>query len=54
MALAAGAATGTELPFAEMIVDRLRGLPASAWGGLDCTVVVRLVDGRSTPGPAIS
>ena len=56
LALAAGAATGTELPFAEMIVDRLRQVSDRGLGSLDCTSVVRLVDGSidSVKAPAAS
>jgi 3-hydroxyisobutyrate dehydrogenase len=52
LALAAGAATGTDLPFATMIVDRLRQLSERGLGGLDCTAVVGLVDGSLDSVPA--
>ena len=45
LAVAAGAATGTDLAFAELVVDKLQTLSASGYGAKDCTSLVRLVDG---------
>ena len=45
LALAAGAATETPLPFAQAVADRLQQLRDAGLGDKDCTVFVKLVDG---------
>ena len=46
LALDAGSATGTDLDFAAMVVQRLENLSSLGYGSKDCTSLVRLVDGE--------
>jgi 3-hydroxyisobutyrate dehydrogenase len=45
LAVAAGAATGTDLSFATLVAKKLEELSELGFGGKDCTSLVRLVDG---------
>jgi 3-hydroxyisobutyrate dehydrogenase len=45
LAVAAGAATGTDLSFATLVAKKLEELSELGYGGKDCTSLVRLVDG---------
>lgn len=45
LALEAGESTGTTLDFAAAVVDRLKTLAERGFGGQDCTILVKLLDG---------
>lgn len=53
LALAAGASTDTDLPFASLIAGYLDEMIELGWGGRDSAAVVKLFDGSlSAPGPS--
>jgi 3-hydroxyisobutyrate dehydrogenase len=45
LAVAAGDATGTDLAFAKLVVEKLESLSELGYGAKDCTSLVRMVDG---------